>query len=363
LVKVAPVLRLAVASGLPHLVWFTGQHKESIDDLVRDFQLTSRFIMPAHGHERSSIGKLVTWFPIAYRECLSFLRSVASSEQVKPLVIVHGDTLSTLVGALAARYAGSEVVHMESGLSSLKLLDPFPEEILRRLTFRLTRYALCPNADATCRMRDRRLCEAVNTGENTMLDCVRYAIATNETPQNHAEPYFVISVHRFENIYRKTYLRRIVNDVIAVAEYGKAHFVLHPATEQRLVKSGLMELLRATPGVILEPRMAFTRFLGMIAGARAVLSDGGSNQEELSYLGVPTVLFRDRSERPNGLGSNIVFRNEVPASLARFIESGSLDRLRRPGSLADDIHPSEVTIRALGKWAARTGPQPRRSDS
>jgi UDP-N-acetylglucosamine 2-epimerase (non-hydrolysing) len=352
LVKVSPVLRLAVTSGLPHTVWFTGQHEESIDDLISDFQLTSKFVMPGRRHERSSVGKLLTWLPIAFRDCRRFVRSVARSQNLSPLVVVHGDTLSTLVGALAAKSTGAEVVHMESGLSSLRLLDPFPEEILRRLTFKLTRYALCPNADASARMRRRGQCVVVDTGDNTMLDCVRHAVAKSKLPVWHeAEPYFVTSIHRFENIYRKSYLKRIVDDVVAVSAYGKVHFVLHPSTERRLRKSGFLELLRASPGVTLEPRMPFTRFLALIAGARGVLSDGGSNQEELSYLGVPTVLFRERSERPNGLGANIVFRREVPHSLAHFVESGNLDKLRQASCLSNDVQPSQTTILSLHQWS------------
>ena len=63
LVKIAPVLQKAQESGLRHTVWFTGQHHESIDDLIADFGLTSEFILPANPKERSSIGKLLVWIP------------------------------------------------------------------------------------------------------------------------------------------------------------------------------------------------------------------------------------------------------------------------------------------------------------
>src|SRR3546814_3372331 len=86
-----------------------------------------------------------------------------------PLWGVHGDTLSTFLGAAAARLAKARVVHLESGLSSGSALDPFPEELLRRFTFLLADYALCPNRQAAERMRRSGKCIVVDTGENTLL--------------------------------------------------------------------------------------------------------------------------------------------------------------------------------------------------
>ncbi len=170
LVKLAPVLRIAVESGLRHNVWFTGQHKESIDDLIEDFGLASEFILPEQRKERSSILRQLTWFPGTFLRCRSYIAGVKVWTGHAPLVIVHGGTLSTWLGALAARLGGGHVVHLESGLSSGKLSDPFPEEILRRLTFRLTRFALCPNDEAYERMRALHTPKVVHTGESASPD-------------------------------------------------------------------------------------------------------------------------------------------------------------------------------------------------
>ena len=77
--------------------------------------------------------------------------------------------------------------------------------------------------------------------------------------------------------------------------------------------------------------------LALIAAARAVISDGGSNQEELSYLGVPTVLFRSRSERPDGLGANVVLRSDIGMSIADYARSGAIDALRRPTAPGEPV--------------------------
>ncbi len=350
LVKIAPVLKLAKEQGLRHTVWFTGQHHESIDDLIADFGLGSKFVLPKNPKERSSIGKLLVWIPKTVYDCYHYVHGVKTWTGKSPLVVVHGDTLSTWLGAVAGHWGGGAIVHLESGLSSGKWNDPFPEEMLRRLTFRKARYALCPNEDAAHRMEKYAGCIVLNTQENTLLDCVRFA-----TRDAAAEPqernYFVASIHRFQNIYKRDALARIVDEMLSASKFGDVHFILHPPTEIRLKKYNLYDSLAEAPGVHVRPRMPYTEFLALISDARGVFSDGGSNQEELSYLGVPTLLFRDRSERPDGLGANIRLRPEIDQSMTDFIESGGFDALRTPSRIDDDVQPSQMTVDALAKWS------------
>jgi UDP-N-acetylglucosamine 2-epimerase (non-hydrolysing) len=353
LVKLAPVLNLASQSALQHVVWFTGQHNESIEDLIDDFDIQSEFIRPGRQTERSSIFRLLTWLPGTLLACFCFVRGVRDRTQSTPLVVVHGDTLSTYLGAVAGRLARSRIVHLESGLSSGSLADPFPEEMLRRLTFRLTNFALCPNDDACDRMRTFDNCEVVHTGENTLLDSVRGAVEYDKAA-GHADTsaYFVVSIHRFQNLYKRSTLQRIVAEVIGLSSIGPVHFILHPPTELRLKKYGLLEQLNAAPAVMLRSRMPYTEFLALIAIARGVVSDGGSNQEELSYLGVPTILFRDRSERPDGIGGNVVLYTAAMSPLTEFVLSGRLDALRKPMKIDADVQPSQISVDAIAGWAA-----------
>jgi UDP-N-acetylglucosamine 2-epimerase (non-hydrolysing) len=293
------------------------------------------------------------WLPSALRACYKYVRAISAKECGRPLVIVHGDTLSTLASAFAGRLAGGKVVHLESGLTSKKLFDPFPEEILRRLTFRLTRYAICPNNEAAGRMLRYRCDEIVDTGQNTLLDCVRYALHVVGTQLARSEEsYFVVSIHRVQNIYSESKLSGIVEEILELSRIAPVYFVLHPSTEKRLAKAGLRKVLSDTTGVILKPRMPYTQFISLLASARAVLSDGGSNQEELSYLGVPTILFRDRSERPEGLGRNVILRSMIEGKLNAYIESGRLEDLRNPRQLHEEVQPSRRAVEALARWCS-----------
>lgn len=351
LVKVAPVIRAVSKRDLPHVVWFTGQHQESIDDLIADFGLESSFVMPEGHRERATMRALLGWLPRTFVRCRQYIQKQQRNGD-NPLVVVHGDTLSTLLGAAAARLAKARVVHLESGLTSGSVLDPFPEELLRRLTFHLADYALCPNAPAAEHMRRFAKCMVVNTRENTLLDSVRFALERRSDMTHASGSYYVASIHRFQNLYRTTRLAEIVANLVQLSEVGTVYFVMHPATERRLRETGLTQLLERSPAVRLVPRMPYTRFLALLAHARGVVSDGGSNQEELSYLGVPTVLYRERTERPDGIGQNIVFEKDLPIPLAAFAGGGGMDRMRTTGVLHAEVFPSDCSARALANWVS-----------
>ncbi|MGH8030070.1 MAG: UDP-N-acetylglucosamine 2-epimerase, partial [Arenimonas sp.] len=134
------------------------------------------------------------------------------------------------------------------------------------------------------------------------------------------------------------------------------HFVLHPATRKRLAGSGELARLESVPGIHLLPRLGYRAFLGLAANAACVLTDGGSNQEELSALGVPTLVMRERTERQDGLGANAMMEADVPGGVAAFLASGGYEALRRPSTLGEALGPSMFIARFL---AGQAPPDPR----
>ncbi len=236
---------------------------------------------------------------------------------------MHGDTFSTLLGAIAGRLAGMRVAHVESGLSSGNWRHPFPEELTRRLVFRLTDLALCPGPAPSAHLRGRRGLTVVDTGENTLLDTLRFAAARRaEHLAPGTGPYFVCSIHRFENVFQRDRLARITDIVLRLADTDRCLFVLHPVTRRQLDRFGLRQRLEQHRNVELLGRVTYIPFIGLCSRARFVVSDGGSNQEELAYLGVPTVLMRDATERAQGLdqGTTLISRLDADRIL-RFVST------------------------------------------
>jgi UDP-N-acetylglucosamine 2-epimerase (non-hydrolysing) len=257
------------------------------------------------------------------------------------VVVVHGDTFSTLLGALIGKLLKVKVAHVEAGLRSFNVFHPFPEELTRLAVFRLADIAFCPGKFASDNMKPYAL-EVVDTGHNTIVDALDFALTrrTAVTAEYAREQFGVCSIHRFENIFVKKNLLRIVELIeIAAASY-KLVFVLHPPTHRRLMQTGLYDRLKNNGRIVLLPRMGYTRFVELLALARFVITDGGSNQEELSYLGVPTLLMRKATEREEGLGSTVVLGRYSEEVMREFV--ANLERYRSPTRMTEKVSPTRI---------------------
>lgn len=318
-IKMAPVVRALRARRASCEIVLTGQHETTIDELLADFELAPDVRLWSSG-EVKSIARGLSWTPRLLFRTWSYLRRRARTSPIT--VLVHGDTMTTLIGALAGRFARLKVAHVEAGLRSGALLDPFPEELIRRFVTHITRIAYCPGEDAVAHARGRRR-RCIDTGENTVLDAVRWALAHTKPDQtrNHDEPYVIVSAHRVETVLRPHRLQALHDLVLEVARDIKVQFVLHPVTRARLERAHLLNTLDDAPNVVLMPRMGYIAFVQTAARAHAILTDGGGNQEEMSYLGVRTLILRQHTERPHGLGSTTILVGLNVALVRAHIES------------------------------------------
>ncbi len=345
LIKVAPVVVECERRHLPSVLLMTGQHRETMQDLMDEFGIQSPRVFAVGAVEHASVASLARWLPAAYRGVKGTLQAMTVEAGVLD-VLVHGDTLSTLIGAFAAKRARARVIHLESGLTSGRWLDPFPEEICRRLVFRLADVAMCPNPAAVHHMQRYRRVQAVDTQGNTIVDAVALTGAGTE-PVISGSAYLVVSLHRFQNIYDASRLRQLVALIRGLADQFVVHFVLHPATRRRLEAAGLLADLARTANLVLDPRMGYGAFLRLAAGATYVLTDGGSNQEELAALGIPAIIMRAHTERPDGLGENALMEADVPGGVLAYLQSGHLPPRTRRAHLSHADSPSARIVTFL----------------
>lgn len=319
LIKMAPVLLAFERTATPFRLVLSGQHRVTMAALLSEFGVRTPPVSLYEGEEITGIAQMARWFPrVLWRAWRD--RARLFPRGVTDCMVVHGDTVSTLLGALLGRLLRMQVAHVESGLTSGRWREPFPEELTRRLVFRLCDIAFCPDAWSTNHMRGRAA-EVVDTGGNTIFDAVeearaRFAEVALEPPP---APYAVVSLHRFENIFEAERFGFIVTTLERMAERLALVFVLHPATRRQAEKFGLLARLENHPRIRLEARMTYVPFLKLLCGARFVVSDGGSNQEELAWLGIPTLLMRDTTERRDGLEEGVVLSHYDPAVIERFV--------------------------------------------
>lgn len=349
LIKMAPVLREIERRALDLNLVMTGQHQETMAGLLQDFGIQSSPIWLHTTKEISGLGQVIPWFCT----CLWRLTSRSSPLLTRrpgaggDVILVHGDTFSTLLGALAGRMRGLRVVHVESGLRSFNLLHPFPEELTRLAVFGLADIAFCPDDWSLSNLKRYRM-RKVNTQGNTLIDALRIGLGLHRQPPLPIPDgmFGVVSLHRFENIFSRKRLEHILGLLEEAATRHPLVFVLHPATRRNLMRYGLMARLADNPGFHLWPRMGYFEFVTLLDRSAFVITDGGSNQEELSYLGKPTLLMRRATERKEGLGANVALSGYDRDNVLAFLDR--IGRERHSAAPIDDMpSPSAIIVDAL----------------
>ncbi|MCC5860115.1 MAG: UDP-N-acetylglucosamine 2-epimerase [Ectothiorhodospiraceae bacterium] len=346
LIKMAPVLRELERQNIPFSLLMTGQHLVTMDELMEEFNVKTEPQWLCGREEIKRILQAPLWF------CRALWRLYASRNDwtgKHTLVLVHGDTLSTFIGALVGRLvAGGRVGHVEAGLRSFDMLNPFPEELIRVIVCRLAHVHYAPGAWAAANLKGRR--NVVDTAGNTILDTLRLTLEDMPS-QNEEPPYVVVSIHRLENLYSATRLGLIVEEVERISRTHPVRFVLHPATERRLAAAGHLGKLQTHPNVVLLPRMTYRPFIHMAARARLVITDGGSNQEELYYLGVPTLLMREKTERQEGMTDGCTRLGSFDRTAIRAYVDDVLGRDPAPRAPLPDYYPARCIVDNVARFA------------
>jgi len=317
LIKMAPLMSLMQKDKIEYDFIYTAQHRETISELLNDFQIKQPDRTLYSKSDVNTITKFFGWGGSMLLK--AFLPKKIFPE--KGIVLTHGDTVTTAWTSVVGKFAGCKVFHVESGIRSFKIFKPFPEELMRLITFRFSDVYFCPNEWAVNNMRKYKG-QKVNLGLNPVYDSVKIALLSDVKVEKPSEKYVVVSIHRFENIFTKKLEKDIIPLLEKVADSGFILvFVLHPSTREVLKKNDmkLYKRLSNNKRIILNERLSYFKFLKLLNDAEFVITDGGSNQEELSYLGKPTLLFRDVTERIEGLNENVVISYFNPKIVMDFV--------------------------------------------
>lgn len=321
LIKMAPLLKYFQVNSIPYRYISTGQHHETMDDIIVNFGINQPDTILYNGKDITSVRQMVLWGVRILFKVILRSQSIFPGERKGSIVLVHGDTFSTLLGALMAKFAGIKLGHIESGLRSFNWFHPFPEELMRVLTFKFTDVFFCPGKVALQNIAKERGVK-INTVSNTLYESLQSAlpavmnISRIEIPR---QSYAVVTLHRYENIYSADDLLKVVEIVEHIAHNHYLLFILHKPTELNLRKFKMYDRLFNNPNIEMRPRYDYFSFIKLLHKARFVVSDGGSNQEECYYLGKPIILLRNATERNEGLGQNCVISNYDPRIVDDFL--------------------------------------------
>jgi len=344
LIKMAPVMVELQNRNIPYNFIFSGQHQATVQNIREEFGLKDPDVTLYTGKDITGIFQMLLWSIRIVFFSFRNRKEVWQGDR-KGIVLNHGDTFSTLIGSILARLSGHRSAHVESGLRSFNLLHPFPEEITRILTFKLSSIYFAPGQWALTNL-ERYQGVKVDTIHNTLLDSLR--ISENAVVDAIVEvpgtAFAVVSIHRFENIFSKEKLTEIVELIQKISTTTPLLFILHKPTEKNLRKYNLIQQLEDCPGIELRPRYSYFQFIKLIKHASFVVTDGGSNQEECYYMGKPCIILREASERQEGLGGNAIICN-YDYNLIRQIAENPVKYNTLP--VKSVVSPSAIIVDAL----------------
>lgn len=300
-IKLAPVIRhlRAHAPDLEPRICVTAQHRDLLDQVLRVFDIVPDFDLDlmTPGQSLSQTTSRI----------IAGLDPVLAGDR-PDLVLVQGDTTTTFCGALAAFYRGVPVGHVEAGLRTGDLLQPFPEELNRVLTTRLAALHFAPTSAAAENLRRESIPEErISITGNTGIDAVLYT-AEQLSSGRLASPEWsfldpdrrliLTTAHRresfgegFEDLCRGLLLVASREDVQIV-------FPVHPNPN---VRKPVERLLKGHPRIHLIDPLSYVPFVDLMRRSYLLLTDSGGVQEEGPSLGKPVLVLREKTERPEGV--------------------------------------------------------------
>ncbi len=359
-IKTAPLLRLMDDAGVEYRLIDSGQHAQISRKMRQDVGVREPDVALGGDRDIATIRAALAWSirlasKLVWRRRLR--RDVFGGRG--GICVVHGDTPSTLLSAALAWRAGLRVAHLEAGLRSRSVLHPFPEELIRIVVMRLADICFAPTPDAARNLRAiRRRGRLVELGGNTSVEAVGYVV---DRSIRGTDGPAVVTMHRVENLRSESRTEGWLKAVERIASRHRVKFVMHEPTRLVLEPIGGLDRLRAA-GVEISPLVGHREFVHLLQRAPLALIDGGSIQEECAYLGVPTLLWRSRTEREHGLGENIELADYDLDAVDRFLDT--LESRRRPQSLPDSSPSVQILDELLIELDDRREPaQPRTMSS
>ncbi len=285
----------------------TAQHREMLDQVLHFFQ-----IIPDYDLNLMKAGQSLSQIT-AY--ILNAINPVYQ-DFAPDLVMVHGDTATTMTAALAAFYLQIPVAHVEAGLRSYNKFSPFPEEVNRTMTTLLSRFHFAPTLGAKENLIKERVEEKdiLVTG-NTVIDALLHGIELLEGPKKDRIPrelkekvdldkkIVLVTAHRRENMGDG--MENMAAALLEISRLPGVQIIL-PMHLNPKVREVIFRKLSGQPSILLIEPQPYEIFLWLMRVSYLILTDSGGIQEEAPSLHKPVLVMRDTTERPEGINAGVL---------------------------------------------------------
>ncbi|BAZ42308.1 UDP-N-acetyl glucosamine-2-epimerase [Calothrix sp. NIES-4101] len=350
-IKLAPVIQVFEnAPGFTSKVILTGQHREMVEQVMQLFDLKADYDLEIM-QPKQSLNDIT---------CRSLQGLEKLFAENKPdLVIVQGDTTTAFAATLAAFYHKIPVGHVEAGLRTDNLYNPYPEEANRRLISQITQLHFAPTSLAVENLQRSGVLGEIHLTGNTVIDAL-LDVATKEPicniPGLEWEKYRTIlaTVHRRENWGEP--LQDIGAGFLQILEKFSDTALLLPLHRNPTVREPLQTILGNHPRVFLTEPLDYAELVGAIMRSHLLLTDSGGLQEEAPSLGKPVLVLRETTERPEAVTAGTAKlvgtkSTDIVANTAELLANkSSYDAMANAINPFGDGHAAERILEIVGKF-------------
>ena len=322
LIKSFPLMLELQKRKIDYTFIHTGQH--NLRDLCKLFGVKSPDVTLSKEPDTSSkfnarIGKALWWNLTLLFKIKKELKKIKNLEYV----FYHGDTMTTMTAAIASSKLFNPLkkyknIHLEAGLRSGSLKEPFPEEISRQVCDKFSDILLAVSTRSQNNLvKEKRKGKIILVG-NTIIDSATIALEIAKKKRVRPltqERFALITIHRHENIKSKERMLKIIEILSSLTI--PSYFALHSNTLERIKKMGLYDSLTSNSNIkIIEP-MDYVSFIQQMKNCSLIVCDGGSMQEESLLFSKPCIILRKATERQEGLESNFQFLSKLGVEATR----------------------------------------------
>ncbi|MEH2337695.1 non-hydrolyzing UDP-N-acetylglucosamine 2-epimerase [Nostoc sp.] len=334
-IKLAPVIQVFQKSlAFESQVILTGQHREMVEQVMQLFNIKADYDLEIM-QVQQSLNDIT---------CRSLQGLEGLFRKKKPdFVVVQGDTTTAFAAALAAFYQKIPVGHVEAGLRTDDIFNPYPEEANRRLISQITQLHFAPTPWAVENLHRSGVLGEIHMTGNTVIDALLNVAATQavcNVPGLDWDSYRVLlaTVHRRENWGEP--LLAIAQGFLQILDKFPDTALLLPLHRNPTVRVPLQELLGNHPRIFLTDPLDYGQLVGAIGRSHLLLTDSGGLQEEAPSLGKPVLVLRDTTERPEA----------VVAGTAKLVGTTSQNIFAAAAELLSDPDAYEAMANAINPF-------------
>ncbi len=353
-IKMCPLVReLEKRKEIESIVCVTGQHRQMLDQVLDIFQVKPDYDLKLM-KDRQTLTTITT-------EVLLHLETLF--QEIKPdIIFVHGDTTTSSSAALAAFYQQIPVGHVEAGLRTYDKYSPFPEEMNRKMISQIAELYFAPTENNKKNLKKENIQEGIYVTGNTVIDAFQYTVKKDYIFKEekikkidfHKKRLVLLTAHRRENLGKP--LENICYAIKHLVEENRDIQVVYPVHLNPAVRSIVYEILENVERVYLTEPIDVEDMHNLMSQSFLIMTDSGGLQEEGPHFGIPVVVLRTETERPEAVEAGTVIVSGTKEEEIFEIANTLLNNTQAYEKMAHAINPygdghaSEKIVEALIEW-------------